>query len=142
MVSREFVGQNILSTLLKCKSMRKPCKPPKNLYNEYCSCLTCYQNISQIFLRSGCFVARFLVKFSIWKGDFLFDFISYLKLDHFSNNFTDESSNMVSYRKYITKPIFTLKIDKTLKIFFFFILAYIIYQYESDPKRFLMDFKY
>jgi hypothetical protein len=22
--------------------MRKPCKPPKNLYNEYCSCLTLY----------------------------------------------------------------------------------------------------
>jgi hypothetical protein len=60
-----------------------------------------YQNISQIFLRSGCFIARFLVKFSIWKCDFLFDFISYLKLDHFQNNFTDESSNMISYRKYI-----------------------------------------
>jgi hypothetical protein len=39
------------------------------------------------------------------------------------------------------KPIFTLKTDRTLKIIIFFILAYIIYQYESDPKRYL-DFKY
>ena len=28
--------------VIKCKSMRKPCKPPKNLYNEYYSCLTFY----------------------------------------------------------------------------------------------------
>jgi len=40
------------------------------------------------------------------------------------------------------KPIFTLKTDKTLKNKKNFILAYIIYQYESDPKRFFVDFKY
>ena len=28
--------------IFKCKSMRKPCKPLKNLYNEYYSCLIFY----------------------------------------------------------------------------------------------------
>ena len=38
------------------------------------------------------------------------------------------------------KSIFTLKTDKKLKKIIVFILAYIIYQYESDPKRFYYVF--
>ena len=54
----------VIMLYLKCKSMRKPCKPPKNLYNEYYSCLTLYVfSVRDHVRRFTCKVIWKMVKF-------------------------------------------------------------------------------